>query len=250
MGDGVIDVLITGAAIDASDLSKGLIFANLDITDLKRAEEALRKSEAESRLQSEQFHGLLDAVPDGIMRISRDRRILWANRAAAAALGKEPEALIGEHCFALWHGRSSHCEPCFASETFRSGRPAHGTFVTPNGREIEMRTTPMTKDGVVLDVIEIGRDVTESRRMEEQASSGIPGTSKRWGLAGGIAHDFNNMLNVILGYSEIALGRLGSRLPVASNLRGGQEGRRRSAALTAQLLAFSGKQIAAPRVIG
>jgi PAS domain S-box-containing protein len=246
---GVIDVLITGAAIDASDLSKGLIFANLDITDLKRAEEALRKSEAESRLQSEQFHGLLDAVPDGIMRISRDRRILWANRAAAAALGKEPEALIGEHCFALWHGRSSPCEPCFASETFRSGRPAHGTFVTPNGREIEMRTTPMTKDGVVLDVIEIGRDVTESRRMEEQLrhSRNLEALGR---LAGGIAHDFNNMLNVILGYSEIALGRLDPDSPVASNLREVMKAGRRSAALTAQLLAFSRKQIAAPRVIG
>jgi nitrogen-specific signal transduction histidine kinase/CheY-like chemotaxis protein len=112
-----------------------------------------------------------------------------------------------------------------------------------------MRITPMTKDGVVLDVIEIGRDVTESRRMEEQLrhSRNLEALGR---LAGGIAHDFNNMLNVILGYSEIALGRLDPDSPVASNLREVMKAGRRSAALTAQLLAFSRKQIAAPRVIG
>ncbi|MDE3194915.1 MAG: response regulator, partial [Acidobacteriota bacterium] len=66
-------------------------------------------------------------------------------------------------------------------------------------------------------------------------------------LAGGVAHDFNNLLTVINGYSEI----IEKDLPENSDLstaashirRAGQ----RAADLTRQLLAFSRKQIVAPR---
>src|SRR5256885_3013785 len=68
-------------------------------------------------------------------------------------------------------------------------------------------------------------------------------------LAGGIAHDFNNLLMVILGYSEFLLERLGAE----PNLRGpAQEissAAERASSLTRQLLAFSRKQMLAPRIV-
>src|SRR5579864_7599922 len=68
-------------------------------------------------------------------------------------------------------------------------------------------------------------------------------------LAGGIAHDFNNLLTAILGYAEL----LASSLP-ASDVRQRdvdeiKKAGTRAAALTRQLLAFSRKQILAPRVL-
>ncbi|MGM0452908.1 MAG: ATP-binding protein [Thermodesulfobacteriota bacterium] len=68
-------------------------------------------------------------------------------------------------------------------------------------------------------------------------------------LAGGVAHDFNNMLNVILGYSEIAMLRLTQDNPVYKNLLEIQAAAERSAELTHQLLAFSRKQIIEPQVM-
>jgi signal transduction histidine kinase/CheY-like chemotaxis protein len=68
-------------------------------------------------------------------------------------------------------------------------------------------------------------------------------------LAGGVAHDFNNMLMVMLGRSDLLL----RRLPPADSARRDLELIRstgqRAADLTRQLLAFSRKQVLAPRVL-
>jgi CheY-like chemotaxis protein len=68
-------------------------------------------------------------------------------------------------------------------------------------------------------------------------------------LAGGIAHDFNNLLMVIQGYADL----LADRLPAGDSLRRNaeqiQKASQRAASLTQQLLAFSRKQILAPKVL-
>jgi two-component system, cell cycle sensor histidine kinase and response regulator CckA len=68
-------------------------------------------------------------------------------------------------------------------------------------------------------------------------------------LAGGIAHDFNNLLSVILGYGDMLLGDLPAdargREEIEEIVRAGK----RAAELTRQLLAFSRRQVLAPKVL-
>jgi signal transduction histidine kinase/ActR/RegA family two-component response regulator len=67
-------------------------------------------------------------------------------------------------------------------------------------------------------------------------------------LAGGVAHDFNNLLGVILGYSEMLLGQ--ELLPQhRRKMEEIHKAGKRAAALTRQLLAFSRKQVLAPKVL-
>jgi two-component system, cell cycle sensor histidine kinase and response regulator CckA len=68
-------------------------------------------------------------------------------------------------------------------------------------------------------------------------------------LAGGIAHDFNNLLTVMIGRSQLLLGRLGAQDPIRPDIELMEQTADRAADLTRQLLAFSRKQVLRPTVL-
>jgi len=68
-------------------------------------------------------------------------------------------------------------------------------------------------------------------------------------LAGGVAHDFNNLLTVLGGRSRLLLDRLRRDDPLRRDIELIQETADRAATLTQQLLAFSRKQVLAPKVL-
>jgi nitrogen-specific signal transduction histidine kinase/DNA-binding NarL/FixJ family response regulator len=91
-------------------------------------------------------------------------------------------------------------------------------------------------------------DVTERRALEQQLrqSQKMEAVGR---LAGGIAHDFNNLLMVISGYSEFLLERLGGEPHLRGPAQEIASASERASSLTRQLLAFSRKQMLAPRIV-
>ena len=219
-----------------------------DVTDRVLAEKELKKREGELRKLSNEFNAILDGIPDSILLVSRDFRLVWANRAAAANMGKERQEISGSPCHVLWHRRSSPCDPCPVERTYRTGEPFRKVAVLPDGKTIEVRTLPIMEAGGVSEVIVIGRDITDQRKMEGQLQQALKMEAVGM-LAGGVAHDFNNMLNVILGYCEMALSRLSPGAAIARDIEEIRKAGQRSAELTRQLLAFSRKQITVPKVV-
>ncbi len=70
-------------------------------------------------------------------------------------------------------------------------------------RVIEDSASPIvTKEGELLGVVLVFRDVTEKRKLEKELAK-MEKFEAIGRLAGGIAHDFNNLLTGILGYIEI-----------------------------------------------
>ena len=109
-------------------------------------------------------------------------------------------------------------------------------------------TTERDDNGRPVVVAGITQDITARRRLEEQFQQAqkMEAVGK---LAGGVAHDFNNMLTVINGYTDLLLSELELYDPRREKLTQVREAGERAAGLTRQLLAFSRKQILAPRLV-
>lgn len=102
--------------------------------------------------------------------------------------------------------------------------------------------------GEVVRIVSLTEDVTEWKRLEQQLiqSQKMDAVGR---LAGGIAHDFNNLLTVINGYSAMLEDRTDLDPEVRADLSAIRKAGQRAAQLTAQLLAFSRKQILQPKVM-
>jgi len=97
-------------------------------------------------------------------------------------------------------------------------------------------------------VMYFSSDITERKMLEEQfvQAQKMEAIGR---LSGGIAHDFNNMLQVILGFCSMMKTYPDDRNAILNDVRVIEDSARRAASLTQQLLAFSRKQVAQPRVI-
>ena len=103
-------------------------------------------------------------------------------------------------------------------------------------------------DGVPLGLTGVSSDVTDRHQAEEQLRQAHRMESVGR-LAGGVAHETNNQMSVVIAASDFILKRgdvpTAVRADVESILRAAE----RTAAVTAQLLAFSRRQVLNPQVL-
>ncbi|MDX1763609.1 MAG: ATP-binding protein [bacterium] len=152
---------------------------------------------------SQDFHSLLDAMPDALLLIDREMKVLWGNSAAEALATMTDGGLVGEHCFTLLRETSAPCDNCHALQTFQTGQSCCTQISSPGGRFWDVSTFPVSNaDGGVDKVILTYRDVTEKLTLQAEALRA--GHLASLGeLAAGVAHEINNPANGIINYAQI-----------------------------------------------
>ncbi len=122
--------------------------------------------------------------------------------------------------------------------------PATGGF----RHYVRLHHAVVEEDGTVRMVIRFGLDITERRHLEEslRQSAKMEAVGR---LAGGVAHDFNNILTVITGYCDLMTERVGEGDPLRPLALEVRDAADRAAAVTGQLLAFSRRQVLAPKEV-
>ncbi len=211
---------------------------------LRGAQESLRRSERS-------FRSLVTNAPYGICRCDANGQLLSVNPALLKLLGySSNREIVGKHLVDLYADTQHWFE---LADFLRSTAPFQG-LIAEWKRKDESTTVVRVSGRAVADgekgtAFELfAEDVTERRALEQQLrqSQKMEAVGR---LAGGIAHDFNNLLMVISGYSEFLLDRVGPNPALRGPAQEISSAAQRASSLTRQLLAFSRKQMLAPKIL-
>jgi PAS domain S-box-containing protein len=217
-----------------------------EINEREQTENALRESQ--SLLQA-----ALESTADGILVVDLQGQIVSINR-RCAEMWNIPESVLRERrdeqalSFVLDQLKfpalfMSKVKALYASPNESS----YDVLEFKDGRVFERYSQPQTIAGKTVGRVWSFRDVTEHRQLEDylRQAQKMEAIGR---LAGGIAHDFNNLLMVIMGNCE----ELKTRNDIANMRHSTEEilaAALRAASLTKQLLAFSRRQVMAPRLL-
>lgn len=212
------------------------------------------------RLREQQLHILTDALPLAIAHFDRDGRYLFVNKVVeyrndlprAEILGKTMQEIVGPK-FAR---RKPYFDRALAGEqvTFNED------FTLPSGEfrsGVRTYIPQVDETGKVIGVFSLAEDVTERRAIQAQLFQAQKMEAVGQ-LTGGIAHDFNNLLTIIIGNLQMiedarprsdeqdwkAFGGI-----IARRVRAANKAAERGADLISKLLAFSRKQVLAPKIV-
>ncbi|NLX50724.1 MAG: PAS domain S-box protein [Deltaproteobacteria bacterium] len=234
-----------------------------DISQRKTMEEALRQSEERYRMIVENMQDTISVIdintlsylyqspseirvtgytPEEIMQIPLERQVTPESYARAVAI-------LAEELQRESDGNSvdPHRSRVFEMEVYHK-----------NGSTVWLEVTASfqrDKTGKPVGILMAGKNIAERKKAEaerEKLERQLLQSQKLetiGRLAGGVAHDFNNMLNVILGYVDLIKLKLKTRRTVLHDIQEIEKAACRSRDLTAQLLAFSRKQMIQPQIV-
>jgi two-component system cell cycle sensor histidine kinase/response regulator CckA len=243
-----VTVNLSAAPIrDANRKVKGILGFLIDITEQRRAQEALKLAE-------QKYRAIFENSVEGIYQSTPEGKYMSANPALAHMLGFDSEAELVE---AITDIRTqAYVNPEIRDE-FIKALKEHGSVqkfeyeaYRKDGKTIwvsENAHAVLTPQGNIHHFEGTLQDITQHRELEEQLRQ-MQKIEAIGRLAGGVAHDFNNILMAISSYAELlerkltddAMRRYADEIVKATD---------RGSSLTQGLLTFSRKQVSSPRII-
>lgn len=233
-----------------------------NVTEQLRSERALKESEKRYRMITENVHDVIWTMDLGL-------KLTYVSPSVYRVFGFKPEELLGIRLIDYLESETKESMTKLVDDERKriAGDNVEESFLLKT-YEIEMKR----KDGTSLiaeitssyirdeynnitGILGITRDITERKRAEEEKAkleSQLLQAQKMESvgrLAGGVAHDFNNMLSVIIGYTELLKLHMPNTDPLYKDILEIEKASMRSRDITAQLLAFSRKQVISPSVI-
>ncbi len=164
-GDARLLAITKTPKLDDTGIVEYVICAAEDITELKKAEEALRGSEEKYRL-------LAESAQDLIFVIDSDMRIQYTNQFAAGQLGYRPEEIIGKYIEEVFHPDLSNSFKHNLQTVFESGEHLHveDWFTLPDkALWLDTQLIPLKKErGKIKSILGISRDITDRKQAEER----------------------------------------------------------------------------------
>jgi PAS domain S-box-containing protein len=235
--------------IEQLDGSHRILSVCRDVTDRELAHRGQQESE-------ELYRFIADLGRDMILETNSDGELIFISASVETLLGYSEDELIGEKIVSLFDlvhpDDRDGIFALFENQTREPGSTIHFPpyrYKHKNGHWLWFSTIGACYEAASGEVryLEVTRDITREVQKEEERLELARQMQEAQRLeslgvmAGGITHDFNNLLTPILGSAELALFDLASDSPIRPRIEQIRRAAQRAAALTRQLLAYSGQ---------
>ncbi len=244
----IIDVDITSRPIALGARACRLVLA-VDVTDRRRAEAALRDSEAQLRLAIDVAEMVVweHDLATGTVSSRAVPRNPDSSHLLAATLGTHDGFLSVVHQDDRERVRRTHEDAVRRAGEFSVEFRVIGLDGVIRWKQTSARVL-LDDDGHPVRIIGVSRDVTDRIALEAQLRQAQKMEAVGQ-LAGGVAHDFNNLLTVITAGITFAREALPRDAAALEELAVVEEAAGKAARLTRQLLAFGRKQMLQPELL-
>jgi PAS domain S-box-containing protein len=215
-----------------------------------QARQSLRESEERYRIVTE-------ISRDAIEVVNEAGTYVFVNPAVEEMFGYTPEEMLGsqyhDYLDIVHPDDRPHVVNGFAKVEKREGGVHHYAPMRCRHKDgswiwIKSIATSYLSASGERYILEVTQDITEQVGAEQRKQKLMEQMQEAQRLeslgllAGGVAHDFNNLLTPMLGDASLALLDLPPDSPVRQQLQRIQKAARRAAALTHQMLAYSGHE--------
>lgn len=187
----------------------------IDISERKKAEEALQESE-------ERYRAFVENASDIVFRTDESGHFTFINPAGLRITGYEKEELIGTHYPALINPDMCEETMKFFGRQFVNGIQntyLEYSIIAKDKHEIWLgqNTQLIVEDGRVQGFQAVARDMTDRKRAEDARYhyEKLQGVLE---MAGAICHEMNQPMQIISGYSEMLLKNISENDPIHTKL--------------------------------
>lgn len=120
--------------------------------------------------KDEMWERTFDAVPDLIMILDNQHKIIRANKAMAERLGKSPKDLVGLNCYEIVHDTKEPPAFCPHARLLNDGKEhSSDAYEERLGGDFLITVSPLhDSDGSLLGSVHVARDITDRVQMEQQ----------------------------------------------------------------------------------
>lgn len=152
------------------DRIEGMVITFVEVSEIKKTEEALRQKEAclrvaeAVRAERQRLYDVLETLPVYVILLTPDYQVPFANRFFRERFGESH----GRRCYEYLFQRSEPCEICESFKVLQTNAPHHWEWLGPDNRNYDIHDYPFTDaDGAKL-ILEMGIDITARKEAQSE----------------------------------------------------------------------------------